>query len=308
MMAPVIKSLARKICMLVVGIIAVPAANGFSEEPALAQKSLLAASLSRKLALDPSYSTRNSLPVQWESHPLAPALNLARERIQHIRENVRDFTCVLVKRERINGQLRDYEYLATKVRRQRRSDDQIAVPFAVYIKFLGPTKIRGRQALYVQGENEGKMLVRNGGSRFNYVTLKLDPTSAAALRESRYPITELGLDAFTERLIDYTLSDIRNDPAGENSVLKFFHEASVDDRPCLHIQVVHPERHEDVSYHMANIYIDNELQMPIRVETYDWPKEDGDPLVLQEEFTFTRLKLNVGLTDTDFSPSVLEGK
>ena len=152
------------------------------------------------------------------------------------------------------------------------------------------------------------MLVRNGGSRFNYLTFRLEPTSAAVLRESRYPITELGLDVFMERLIEQTLSDIRNDPEGENSRLTFFHQASINKRPCLHIQVVHPKRANNLSCHLANIYIDSELHMPIRIETYDWPKEGDDKPILEEEFTFTRLQLNVGLSDADFGPSVLDRK
>jgi len=307
-MALVIKALARQLCVVVGGLIVVSAASGWGEEPASAQNSVLNASLARKLPVDPSYSTKESLPENWESHPLAPALNLARQRIAHIREHVRDFTCLLVKRERINGQLRDYEYLATRVRREQRGDDEVTVPFSVFTEYLGPAKIKGRKVLYVQGVNDDKLLVRNGGVRFNYVTLKLEPDSPAALRESRYPITELGLDAFTERMIEFTLNDIRNDPSGENSQIQFFEDASVDKRPCLHIQVVHPTPGEDFSYHMANIYIDNELHMPIRIETYDWPRQGDDERVLQEEFTFTRLKLNVGLTDADFSPAVLEKK
>ncbi|MDP7303599.1 MAG: DUF1571 domain-containing protein, partial [Pirellulaceae bacterium] len=290
-MANVIKMLAPYACMLFGSVIVVPAI-GFGEEPTLTRKPLLAASFPRKLAFDPLYTTRNSLPANWESHPLAPALNLARERGAYLHEHVRDFTCLLVKRERINGQLRDYEYLATKVRREQRRGDKITTPFSIYSQFLGPAKVRGRKVLYVQGENEGKMLVRNGGSRFNYITVKLEPDSAAALRESRYPITELGLDSITQRLINQTLSDIRHDPTGENSRVTFFRQASVEDRPCLHIQVVHPTRHEQFTYHIANIYIDSELHMPIRVETHGWPKDGDTKPVLEEEYTLTRLRLN----------------
>jgi len=252
------------------------------------------------------YGALHSLPENWKSHPLAPALMLARQRGEHLREHVKDFTCLLIKRERINGQLRDYEYLATKVRREQRAGDRVTSPYAVYSLYLGPAKFRGRQVLYVAGENDGKILVRNGGKRFNYITVKLEPDSAAAMRESRYPITELGIEALTQRLIDQTLSDIRNDPAGENSEVTFFREASVNNRSCLHIRVTHPAQLDKFVYHQANIYIDDELQMPIRVETFDWPKDDEK--VLEEEYTLTRLKLNVGLTDADFSPAVLEEK
>ena len=307
-MADGIKALATHAWMLVVGIAVIPAASAFCQDPAATNAPRSRASLPEKPAYDPSYATRNALPDNWESHPLAPALNLARVRGAYLRENVRDFTCVLVKRERINGRLRGYEYLATKIRREQRSGERIITPYSVYSRYLGPAKVRGRKVLYVQGENDGKMLVRKGGPRFSYVTVKLDPNSAAAMRESRYPITELGLDWMTKRLIDQTLNDIRNDPAGENSRVTFFRQASVNDRPCLHVQVVHPVRREGFTYHLANIYLDSELHMPIRIETFDWPEEGDDQPVLQEEYTLTRLRLNVGLTAADFRPSVLNDK
>ena len=306
MMAQGIKMVARNARILFAVLAVVPAASGFCKEPVAANKPLLAASLPKLPAPDPSYEARNSLPDNWESHPLTPALHLARVRSTYLQENVQDFTCLLVKRERINGQLRDHEYLATRIRREQRRGELTITPFSVYCRYLGPAKIRGRQVLYVEGQNEGKMLVRKGGSRFNFVTVKLDPDSAAALRESRYPITELGLDSIYQRLIDQTLADIRNDPAGENSRVTFFREASVNNRPCLHVQVVHPMRQVGFTYHLANIYLDSELHMPIRIEIYDWPDEEEDGPALQEEYTLTRLRLNVGLTDADFSPSVLK--
>ena len=306
MMAQGMKVCAQYAWMVVFGIAVAPAASGICDDPARAKKPHSAASLPKKPANDPSYAQRNSLPEDWESHPLAPALNLARVRGAFLRDHVRDFTCLLVKRERIGGTLRGYEYLATKIRREQREEEQIITPFSVYCRYLGPARVRGRKILYVQGQNDGKMLVRKGGTRFSYVTVSVEPTSAAAMRESRYPITELGLDAINQRLIDQTLKDIRNDPAGENSRVTFFEQASVDERPCMHVQVVHPNRREGFNYHLANIYLDNELHMPIRVETYDWPDQAGDEPVLQEEYTLTRLKLNVGLTDADFSPSILK--
>ena len=41
---------------------------------------------------------------------------------------------------------------------------QLVVPFSVYMHFLGPSQVKGRKVLYVDGQNEGKMLVRNGGN------------------------------------------------------------------------------------------------------------------------------------------------
>ncbi len=308
MMAGAINSMALYGCLLTYGIGVLPAEVGVMNERTAVHPPLLAVSLPKKVRLDASFATRHRLPQGWESHPLAPALRLARERGAYLREHVRDFQCLLVKRERINGQLRKYEYLATKVRREQRQGDVITTPYSVYTVFLAPSRVRGRRVLYVAGENEGKMLVRNGGARFNYITVKVDPNSATAMRESRYPITDFGLESITRRLIDQTTADIRNDPTGENSKVSFFHNARVDKRSCLHLRVVHPKQHDHDAYHIANIYIDNLLHMPIRVESYNWPPEGEDEPILMEEYTLTRLQLNVGLTDADFTPAVLEGK
>ena len=51
---------------------------------------------------------------------------------------------------------------------------------------------------------------------------------------------------------------------------------------------------------MARIYLDDQLNLPIRYEAYDWPDQPGDKPVLLEEYTYVNLKINQGLTDADF--------
>jgi hypothetical protein len=50
--------------------------------------------------------------------------------------------------------------------------------------------------------------------------------------------------------------------------------------------------------------VDDELNIPVRYESYDWPKTPGAALNraedLFEEYTYTDLKLNNGFTDADF--------
>ena len=48
--------------------------------------------------------------------------------------------------------------------------------------------------------------------------------------------------------------------------------------------------------------MDDELHVPIRFAAYSWPEtKDGKP-VLQEEYTYRQVSLNVGLSDADFDP------
>jgi hypothetical protein len=247
-----------------------------------------------------------ALPNDWRSHPLMPALILAAEYHQYMLDSVQDFRCVLVKRERINGRLRDYDYIATKVRRQELKDGKVVKPYAVYMQFLAPRKLRGRIVIYVEGQNDNKMVVRNGGTRFDYVTLKIAKDSEAALRETHYPITELGLVNVVSRLAEQVCDDIVADPLGENTTVAFFRGAKIDERSCTHIRVTHPQKAEGLDFHIANVYVDEELRVPIRVEGFDWPAEEGGDPILMEEYTYTKLKLNVGFTDDDFSLDLLK--
>lgn len=281
-----------------------PAVQASGEDTTTARKVIVPATNLDRPILRSQLIDAASLPTTWETHPLARALSFAAERQSYIDENVHDFSCVLAKRERINGRLREYEYLRTNVRRGRRIGEQI-VPFAVYTEFLAPKKLEGRRVLYVAGTNDNKMLVRNGGLRFANVIVNISPTSDAALRESRYPITELGLSNVVTRLIDQAKHDIIADPDAENTEVTFYRNAQVDGRACTHIRVTHPTQDDALGFHQANIYVDDELNVPLRVEAFTWPKEPGTDPQLLEEYTYMQLKLNVGLTDGNFSEELV---
>ena len=79
----------------------------------------------------------------------------------------------------------------------------------------------------------------------------------------------------------------------------------MDGQICTRIRVIHPKPDENLSFHIANVYVDDELRVPIRVEGYGWPNDEDEAPPLLEEYTFTRLWLNVGLTDADFQPSLV---
>ncbi len=161
--------------------------------------------------------------------------------------------------------------------------------------------------LYVEGRNDNKMLVRNGGKRFSYVTVKLDPNSDAALSESLVPITGIGFASVTESLIGLIRQDIERDPGGTNTKVKFFRRAKINGRVCTRISVLHPTPDPVLEFAEANVYVDDELHVPIRIEALIWPKTTGEAKPLLFEYTYTDLRLNVGLTDADFRSSLLDG-
>ena len=50
-------------------------------------------------------------------HPLEPALELAAKGLANVKANIQDYSCTVVKRERIGGELKPHEYMFAKMRR-----------------------------------------------------------------------------------------------------------------------------------------------------------------------------------------------
>ena len=76
-----------------------------------------------------------------------------------------DYTCTFYKRERINGRLTPLYVMEMKARTKPRS---------IYFKFADPYK--GREAIFVEGQNGGKILAHEVGfTKLLAGTLELDP-------------------------------------------------------------------------------------------------------------------------------------
>jgi hypothetical protein len=241
-------------------------------------------------------------------HPLSWIFSYASSRSDYIQKNIRDYSCRLIKRERIDGKLQKHQFIEVLVRCEPAPDSEADEPMSVFMQYLAPGTLKDRRILYVQGENNGMMLIRKGGRTFKYVKLEVDPNGAAAKKESNYPITNIGFDKIIERLLESVTEDIKNDPTGANTQVSHFRNAKVSDRVCTHINVVHPKRGIGIQFHKASLYVDDELHVPIRLVVYGWPPSDGGDLPLLEEYTYVNLKLNVGLTDEDFSKTKLDSK
>ncbi|MEM8667901.1 MAG: DUF1571 domain-containing protein [Planctomycetota bacterium] len=240
-------------------------------------------------------------------HPLSAALKFAESRSEYIQKNIRDYSARLIKRERIDGKLQNYQFINVKMRCEQTRDGEV-IPMAVFMQYLAPKSLRDRRVLYVEGENNGRILVRKGGVSLQHVKLRIDPTSAGARRESNYPITDVGFDKVIRRLIERLVEDMEKDPSGENTKVTSFRGAQVGQRDCTRIQVVHPKPLGGVDYHQANLFVDDELKLPIRLTVHDWPEKEGQELPLIEEYTYVDLKVNVGLEDSEFSAKKLESK
>lgn len=222
-------------------------------------------------------------------HPLAPYKRLAERVLNHIDANVSDYSCRFAKVERIDGELQEPNHIDMQVMNS---------PFSVHMLFQKPKQ--GQECLYVAGQNGGKMKARAHGWRGSIAgVLTLDPDGSLAMTDNRHPITKAGMRNLTAELIKTAENDMKY---GECEV-QTNPDVKVGGRPAMMLQITHPTPRKEFKYHVARIYIDRELKLPVAYQAYDWQTgTDGKPLLV-EQYTYTNLSLNNGYTANHFQES-----
>jgi len=216
----------------------------------------------------------------------------AKQEIEACRDRFRqihDYSCVFHKRERVDGELTHSHIMAMKVRTN---------PNSIYFKFVEPN--RGREAIFEPAKNNGKIIAHEPGVlKILAGTMILDPKGTMAMEANRHPITEAGIGALIDTIIDRWRTELKPSEA----VVEIHRHAKVGHRSCTMIGVRHTTRDDAFLFHHVKVFIDHELGIPIRFEAYDWPKHPGAEPELMEEYTYSDLKTDVGLTDLDSDPS-----
>jgi hypothetical protein len=237
-------------------------------------------------------------PAGEGEHPLDPSIRFAKAGLERIRANIKDYSCTLVKQERIGNELYPQEYMYAEVRNRKVENGKIVQPLSVYMYFLRPEKVKGREVIYVEGQNENK-LVAHGSTPVERIVgaVQLDPTGAMAMKGNRYPITEVGLENLVVKLIEKAERDRQY---GECTV-SIKPGVKINDRGCTLMEVVHPTPRPHFDFNIARVYLDDELHLPVRYEAYTWPTRPNGQPELTECYTYLNLKVNVGLEDKNFT-------
>jgi hypothetical protein len=219
--------------------------------------------------------------------PLDRALRLINEARQNFAQ-VEDYTCTLVKREMIGERMLPENVILMKVRNE---------PFSVYMKWQQPKALVGQEACYVAGKNNGMMRVKGAGLLGAVGFVNLDPSDPRSKQNSRHKISEAGIGNMIERFAESWQSD-----RSQKGTKVRIGEYEFNKVRCVRVETTHPgSKPGDFYCYRSVLYFDKESHLPIRSELYDWPKEGGKPDGdLMECFSFTDLKLNVGLTDDVF--------
>jgi hypothetical protein len=204
-------------------------------------------------------------------------------------ENVRDYECRLVKRERINGELLPEGVMTMKVRNK---------PFSVYLRCESPSADAGLEVCYVEGRHRGMMRVHPNGLLGVLGYWSVDTHDPRAFEKNRHCITEAGFGTLLESTARYWDMERRL-----NKTLVHITDAEFDGRPCTRIETIHPDREARSFYgYRCVLWLDKATHLPAGAETYDWPRrggtEGGD---LLEYYRFMNLRCNIGLSDNIFS-------
>ena len=231
-------------------------------------------------------ATHNGEPQQ---RTIDDAIELAGERRTELKQ-VKDYTAIFTKTELVGNKVIK-QTMDIKCRHQ---------PFSVYLHNRAG-KEGSREVLYVDGANDGALLVHERGflaSLAGTQQLKLDDSLVMA--ENRYPITDIGVARIVDKSLEIWQAEKKADP--KNVEVRFFSKAKVGAISCEMVEVSRKQKKPKFDCSLTRVYFVHESNLPIRAEQFGWPEKDGGKPPLLEVYDYANLKVNVGLTDADFDP------
>lgn len=204
-----------------------------------------------------------------------------------------DYTATVFLQERVNGNLQDPQVVNLKMRHE---------PLSVYMKWLVGDK--GRELLYVDGTNEGDLLVKVGGIKGKLLPpLKLNPVGDIAMREARHPATEIGMLELARQLIENREQDLRHESGVHCKMLE---DRTFDERDCYCFLVWFDSQDISPVYRKSLLLVDKEWCVPVVIQNYSWPVTDEietaklDEETLIEHYRYSSINFNQQLADADF--------
>ena len=203
-------------------------------------------------------------------------------------ESIPSYSFTITKQERVGQDLQPPQVMNVKLRHN---------PFSLYMKWIdgeGPG-VRGRQLLYVQGENDNNLLVLPGGIAGRLSgTLSLSLDDPRVTSEARHPPNECGLKHLTETLLGFQRKDLA---AGCPGVTCELHADQIyADRPCYLFISSYDSPERSPMYRKAAVFIDKEYSLPVCIRNYTWgspdiPRDQLDDLTLVEAYAYSEIDL-----------------
>ncbi len=283
-------SLGEKVQLPDLGGEANPAPAGEIIEPPILQPDANIATPSLTAELPLPDESRSSVANDRLLKSHYALLKAGRERFRRLS----GYTAILEKRERIASDLEEPVTMQVKVRHD---------PFSVYMKWLSGDV--GKEVLYVDGQDDGRLLVRLGGLKGRVLpALHIDPTGTRAMAESRYPVTKLGILALADVLIERRDQEMRDQIVPR---VRQGEDVECGGRRCAVYVFEVSDRERSPVYRKSIQWIDREWGVPLQVTNYTWPEGGAlDETTLIEYYKYTEIDVNVRFTEDEFARSNAE--
>jgi hypothetical protein len=200
---------------------------------------------------------------------------------------VRDYTCTFTRQEQRNGSLSGEQVAEMKVRSN---------PAGVYARFARPEAIAGMEVAYSAARKGSKFRYRPAGVAGARGFQTLDTDDSKFLAENRHPVTEWTMAA----ILDRVAAAAAREKTLNNPVEVYAGEYKFAGRDVTRYEVLTRRPHAFRYAHRMLVYVDRETKLPVRFEAYDQPKNGAAVGELFEAYSFSDLKLNVGLGENAF--------
>ncbi len=226
----------------------------------------------------------NQVEATSHLHDLQAHLDEVMELLAKARDsynNLQDYVAEIHKQVYLHGELEKDELTVIKFQK----------PFKVYLKWLSG-KNEGAELLFVDGENDNKLIVHKKILFGMKKTLELAPDGFWVRNFSKHSIRDAGFAG----IIRMSYNQFEEARKNNDIIAVSCTMEEVNGRPVHKVAfAVSPEgKHNGYYCRSAVEYFDAEHFLPIKATFWLW--EDDEV----ESFTFNKVKLNVGLDGKDF--------
>ena len=202
----------------------------------------------------------------------------------HYEKHYRNYTCTLVKQERLKGALGKEQEVRVRF---------MESPFSVSMEWIRNAPIANRM-LYVEGKYNNKMIVRPKSGLLRILTggsVLRDPDGADVMKNTLRPVSLFGFHRGTRELLNVYLAAKKAGDLEE----KFGGFAEVNGRKVIVLKRYLPAKDEYPAWKTI-ICIDPEYLVPTCIEGFDWDER------LTSRYMYKDIRFNVELGEDDFLP------
>jgi Protein of unknown function (DUF1571) len=229
------------------------------------------------------------LPIHGGPLPDADPFVFVNRCLERYDREVRGYSAVLYKQERIDGRLYPPEKVQVYFKEQ---------PFSVFMRWLHGAR-KAQCALYVEGQNGNKVLALPYGLLGHLGVFEKSPTGEEANQSGRYPISEFGLKKGTERVLKHWRV-ARAQEALHVEYLGLYRVPEAGDRDCYKIRRTRYSHPEDNGVTELTLYIDRETWLQVGSVLR------GAEGQLIAEYFFRDVRVNPEFTADQFMRSALK--